>query len=853
MQFLISKALALLLLATAIGNAAAAVPTVDQDGFELAMRFGTNSQFTFCSAYWTDRILLDIDDPIATKDADGKFASYVNTIATKIKGCLPGGCKVYQLPTPMTLLELFTNTPIGSSQNIHFSAFPNSVEALEWEGITGQSAVIVQKGWWDSGINYYDDVSWCPSKVRFGGLFNNEASISTVNDAVGFGATECGHEAVGAGAALWHKHRYPSTGTIWVKPAADQTPRVMPAQPPAAAPSTVCPVSFTSAPTIAPSSQAPSQAPTPVPTLNSRDILFARWGMAEPNVTYNSTGNTFTFDYPNASSTQIDMQEEFYDINCKDDGSGYPEYVIRNYFTDPSDPTKKPKMTINPITNRPELMFKIDTQAMANDTKIYGVVDNLCMGQYYDITATITVGANTSGIIDNYWNQGKDFPFTFEVKRKSDGSSVYSSGPIKVEWYIGTLPVYFGLYTVTKPIPNLCRETDYEFVFTHEPGNHDFLPSVTVSSNSPGTTHTFNTHLDPTLGPDQPLPNPNLEGDNADEIMFTNAITSGDYSFSEDIFRQLNPENLVTDLTGKEGLGMMKFCVRGGLGYDKPDATYNMTDSLPPLASVIANGYQEVNFIESLITIFYNLTSGFVLEAFGVDPKERVETTASKDAYSLEAWLCDVNSNSMNTTIFTDYDVTKVVPIEIDSGYKASAAPADQLFFNQGALITVCVAPDDASWKDGIRMDGINEFDWLRSDNPIGASINQNAITGGTQNPNGLTSYIPADCEGGEAYCTISSILFADFYISTGVVSGSGSANLAFGAIGSRRLGAPEDTEVRRKLQEDEAAASPFDISIPVEITDTGPAALRTAAGVSFTTRAATLAMGALLGANLLA
>jgi len=245
---------------------------VDEDGFELAMRFGEDSQFTFCSAYWTDSILLDEDDHSATKDADGKFAPFVNTIATEIKGCLPGGCKVYQLPTPMTLLELFTNTPIGSTDNVQFSTIAESDEALEWQHITGQS-VKLETGWYASGINYFDDASGCPSKVRFGGLFNNERSISTTNDAVGFGATECGNTDVGAGATLWRRQRFPSTGTIWVKPAADQTPRDIPAQPPAAAPSTVCGDDYTSAPTIAPSkpaTDAPTESPSSSPVIDSR-------------------------------------------------------------------------------------------------------------------------------------------------------------------------------------------------------------------------------------------------------------------------------------------------------------------------------------------------------------------------------------------------------------------------------------------------------------------------------------------------------------------------------------------------------------------------------------------------------
>jgi len=238
---------------------------VDEDGFELAMRFGSDSQFKFCSSYWTDTILLDEHDTSATKNADGKFASFVNTKTSEIKGCLPGGCKVYTLPKSMTLLELFTNTPIGSTDNVHFSL--NDDEALEWQYITGQS-LSVETGWYSTGINYFDDVSDCPSKVRFGGLFNNEGSISTTNDAVGFGAIECGNTEVGAGAALWHNQRHPSMGSIWIKPDVNQTANLPISQPPSASPSTVCGNGWTSAPTArptAPRTDAPTVSPSESP------------------------------------------------------------------------------------------------------------------------------------------------------------------------------------------------------------------------------------------------------------------------------------------------------------------------------------------------------------------------------------------------------------------------------------------------------------------------------------------------------------------------------------------------------------------------------------------------------------
>jgi len=265
---------------------------VDEDGFELAMRFGTESDFFFCSSYWTDSILLDEDDHSATKDADGKFAPFVDTVASQIKGCLPGGCKVYTLPTPMTLKDLFTNTPIGSEDNIQFSV--HDEEALEWQFITGQE-ISVANGWYSSGINYFDDKSVCPSKVRFGGLFNNEGTIQTTNDAVGFGATECGNTDVGAGAALWRQKRFPSTGTIWIKPAVDPPPQIETIPPPAASPANVCGEDWTSAPTREPTeplTDAPTKAPTEAPNVPTDAPTKAPTEAPNVSLTKLSTGDT---------------------------------------------------------------------------------------------------------------------------------------------------------------------------------------------------------------------------------------------------------------------------------------------------------------------------------------------------------------------------------------------------------------------------------------------------------------------------------------------------------------------------------------------------------------------------------
>lgn len=309
------------------------------------------------------------------------------------------------------------------------------------------------------------------------------------------------------------------------------------------------------------------------------------------------------------------------------------------------------------------------------------------------------------------------------------------------------------------------------------------------------------------------------------------------------------------------GKGVMRMCVRSSLGYG---GTANDTMTLQ---EQITAGFKEVNFIESLITIFYDLTAGFCVLSFNVEPKERLETTASKDTYGLEAWLC--NRTEWQTRSYANAP-DRTMPAPIADGYtNITDNPDDNpqaQYFNQGALITVCVAPDDPAWIDGVRMNGITEFDWLRNDLNTTAGnsildgtpdsvagdylmyssplqILQEAISSGGEASNMLTSYLPANCLGGAVYCEFSSILFADFYLARGVVSGSGSANLQFANITRRRLredGEEEEyyynyeeevSDEQRRLQESEA---PFDLSVPVTGIDDGPGALRTAGGASF-------------------
>merc|ERR1712025_822438 len=142
-------------------------------------------------------------DTSPTKNADGKFATFHGVLAKEIRGCLPNGCVTYTLPTPMTLRDLFKSTPVSSTSNVQFDQATSS----NWAAISGASGLT--SGWTGTGINYDDDKSHFKARVRFGALFNNEATVVTVNDAVGFGATEASGQSVGAGWTRYSGHKVP--------------------------------------------------------------------------------------------------------------------------------------------------------------------------------------------------------------------------------------------------------------------------------------------------------------------------------------------------------------------------------------------------------------------------------------------------------------------------------------------------------------------------------------------------------------------------------------------------------------------------------------------------------------------
>jgi len=179
----------------------------------------------------------------------------------------------------------------------------------------------------------------------------------------------------------------------------------------------------------------------------------------------------------------------------------------------------------------------------------------------------------------------------------------------------------------------------------------------------------------------------------------------------------------------------------------------------------------EVNFLETIVAMNINLSSGFSVDAVSVSPKDRVDDSmAVTETYKVRGYLCEVGlSNRAAVTL----DLETALP--------------------QGSLITVCVQPDPDALRDGIVMKSIDSFEWIRQS--VGGSgsirVRQTAIESGVASTNLLTDFDAQACLGEEHgdnnYCQFSSILFADFYRSAGEVFGSGVASMQFGTGTARR------------------------------------------------------------------
>jgi hypothetical protein len=224
----------------------------------------------------------------------------------------------------------------------------------------------------------------------------------------------------------------------------------------------------------------------------------------------------------------------------------------------------------------------------------------------------------------------------------------------------------------------------------------------------------------------------------------------------------VNPANIaasdiyVEDATVGSVTASIDFCVRFSL-------------------QTAGDGAVEVNFLETLVTLYVDLSDGFSIGDVNVEPKVKLINTANQ-VYLLDGFQCDDANDPLTGTDLT--------------GTR-----------NQGSVVRVCVKPDVDAVAAGITMRSLDVFTFSRN----AGSISQEAIIGYNEEAtNGLTSLT---CSNGVPLCFFETILFAAFYTDVGVVLGSGTGSMQFG--GARRLRALQD-------RSESAATSDFELDLAV-------------------------------------
>lgn len=205
-----------------------------------------------------------------------------------------------------------------------------------------------------------------------------------------------------------------------------------------------------------------------------------------------------------------------------------------------------------------------------------------------------------------------------------------------------------------------------------------------------------------------------LPGDAIEFLEFgKNGIDKASLSFSIAPAPLVGLTNVFTDLPD-EKISMVEFCAR-----------FMLVDDL--------TGY-EINYSEVLFLITYDLSEvGFTLDDFSASPLIR-EEDGVEEAFGVDAYLCDPSYPT--------------VPI-VDT-------------FNQGAVVSVCVTPKPKAIEAGLLLEKINYFYWSRGE------VEQAAIADGDPAGNQLTLF---SCPTLSLHCSFSSMLYADFYRSSGAPS----------------------------------------------------------------------------------
>merc|ERR1712029_1212980 len=215
--------------------------------------------------------------------------------------------------------------------------------------------------------------------------------------------------------------------------------------------------------------------------------------------------------------------------------------------------------------------------------------------------------------------------------------------------------------------------------------------------------------------------------------------------------------DLFTPAGGALANDELKFCVRLGLWAEGSDA-------------------QEVNFLETIATISLSMDGSFTTEDINVGPKDRSGTQAQK-TYKVEAALCNT-------------------------------APG-----GDGEINQVCITPEGTATQDGVVLNALESFTWQRQ-----GVTDQKACYKDDTPSIAFNALSSVDVQANEI--TVSSVLYATFFATTGTVTATGSVAMGYAR---RRLGGNDE---KRKLEDAGVAPAGFDVEVELTAETDGPVAL---------------------------
>lgn len=231
----------------------------------------------------------------------------------------------------------------------------------------------------------------------------------------------------------------------------------------------------------------------------------------------------------------------------------------------------------------------------------------------------------------------------------------------------------------------------------------------------------------------------------------------------------------------------------------------------------------EVNFLETIVGFTADLTAGFFID-LAVQPKERLIETAIQ-TYEVDAYKCDDNNAPLSAIAL------------------AGA-------MNQGEIIRVCVTPNQEAQDQGIYLKALESFTYYRDYGGMIGLVTQAAIEDSQEASNFLTVL---SCTAGSIVCNFETVLFADMYLSPGVVYGTGTALLQIGPDPGRRR--VESQSSLRSLQEGDdgvAAVSQFDLDFQLRLGEQFNGILKTSSSSAIKVFFSFVAMGTMVSLNLL-